>query len=142
MLSNRLIVGWCFGVLMASVASSAANSAGLDATATQLAQIAPDRASQPAAIPNTAKLSLQMSPDQAIPVGTKISFRVTTAKPGYLLLIDIDADGRMSQIFPSPEMIVQSEEAAANFLRPGDELVIPNSAARKSGFEYVITPPT
>ncbi len=83
-----------------------------------------------------------MSPGQSVGVGSKISFRVTAKKPGYLLLIDIDAQGRMSQIFPSPEMIAQSQEAAANFVKPGEELLIPNSAASKRGFEYVITPPT
>lgn len=92
-------------------------------------------------IPNSANVSLQMSPDQSVAVGTRISFRVTTKKPGYLLLVDIDANGRMSQIFPSPEMIVQSQEAAANFIKPGEELLIPNSAAKKRGFEYVMTPP-
>ena len=45
--------------------------------------------------------------------------RVTTKKPGYLLLVGIDANGNMSQIFPGPEMIVQSQEAAANFIKPG-----------------------
>ena len=92
-------------------------------------------------IPNTANVSLKMSPDRSVSVGTKISFRVKTKKPGYLLLVDIDANGNMSQIFPSPEMIVQSQEAAANFIRPGEELLIPNSAAKKRGFEYIITPP-
>jgi len=68
--------------------------------------------------------------------------RVTTKKPGYLLLVGIDANGNMSQIFPSPEMIVQSQEAAANFIKPGEELLIPNSAAKKRGSEYVMTSPT
>jgi hypothetical protein len=58
--------------------------------------------------------------------------RVTTKKPGYLLLVDIDANGNMSQIFPGPEMIVQSQEAAANFIKPGEELLIPNSATATS----------
>jgi hypothetical protein len=68
--------------------------------------------------------------------------RVTTKKPGYLLLVGIDANGNMSRIFPSPEMIVQSQDAASNFIKPGEELLIPNSEARKRGFDYVITPPT
>ena len=106
------------------------------------AQNAPDRTTPAAAnIPNAANVSLQMLPDQSPGVGTKISFRVTTKKPGYLLLVDIDADGRMSQIFPSPELIAQSEEAAMNFIKPGEEMQLPNSVARRRGFEYVATPP-
>jgi hypothetical protein len=154
MWSNRLINGRYLGVLLTFMTGSAAQSTAIDAVAATssaitsapatmvLAQNVPDRTNEPVNIPNTAKVSLQMSPDRTVPVGSRISFRVTTRKPGYLLLVDIDADGKMSQIFPSPEMIVQSEEGAANFLRPGEELVIPNSAAQKKGFEYIITPPT
>jgi hypothetical protein len=163
MWSNRLIKGRYLGVMLAFMAGSAARCAGIDSAAVPragvrplaatssvitsapsamvVAQNASGRSNDPTNIPNAAKVSLQMTPDRNVPVGTRISFRVTTRKPGYLLLVDIDADGRMSQIFPSAEMIVQSEEGAANFLRPGEELVIPNSAAQKSGFEYVITPP-
>ncbi len=167
---NRLIAGWSLGVLMVSFGGAAAKSPGIGPTelapaaefpslasvgvlrgsspiplvpvATKVAQNASDQNKPRTNIPNTANVSLQMSPDQSISVGTKISFRVTTKKPGYLLLVDIDASGKMSQIFPSPEMIVQSQEAATNFIKPGEELLIPNSAAKKRGFEYVITPPT
>jgi len=164
---NRLIVGSCLGVLAASVGGAAARlprlyPAGLRlelscceslavpparpvrpaAGAVRLAQIAADRHETPP-MPNPADLSLQMIPDQSvIGVGTRISFRVRTRKPGYLMLVDIDANGRMSQIFPTPEMIVQSPEGAANFVKRGEELSIPNAAAQKRGFEFVTTPPT
>jgi Domain of unknown function (DUF4384) len=110
--------------------------------AVRVAQDASNRNNAAVNIPNTANVSLQMSPDKSVSVGTRISFRVTTRKPGYLMLVDIDADGNMSQIFPSPEMIVQSPEAATNVVKPGEALLIPNSAAKRSGFDYVITPPT
>lgn len=167
MLPNRLIAGWCLGVLAVSIEGAAAKSSAIDPTklvraelasfesfsastpspislvsrATRVAQNAPDRNNVMADIPNTANVSLQMSPDQSVSIGTKISFRVTTKKAGYLLLVDIDAGGKMSQIFPSPEMIAQSQEAATNFIKPDGELLIPNSEAKKRGFEYVITPP-
>ena len=167
MLPNRSIVGWCLGILVVSIEAAGAKSPSIGPTkfvraelpsfeflaastpspirltsrAIRIAQNASDRNNVLPNIPNTANVSLQMSPDQSVGVGTKISFRVTTKKPGYLLLVDIDANGRMSQIFPSPEMIVQSQEAATNFIKPGEELLIPNSAAQKRGFEYVITPP-
>jgi hypothetical protein len=167
MLPSRLVVGWCIGVLAAPIAGAAARSSG-DAPARLLcaepisfessaaltpstisfvsraitiAQNAPDRNNVLPNIPNTANVSLQMSPDQSVGIGTKISFRVTTKKPGYLLLVDIDANGKMSQIFPSPEMIAQSQVASANFIKPGEEFLIPNSEAKRRGFEYVMTPP-
>lgn len=156
-------MGRHLGVVLGLITGSAAQCAGIDSVALPragfrsvattssaippvhpaitVAQNASGRSNDAIEIPNTAKVSLQMNPDRTVTVGTRISFRVTAGKPGYLLLVDIDANGKMSQIFPSPEMIVQSEEGSANFLRPGEELVIPNSAAQKSGFEYVITPP-
>lgn len=127
-MSSRLIAGWCIAVLTVPIGGFAAKAS--------------DQSDAPANVPNTANVSLQMAPDRSVSVGTTISFRVTTKKPGYLLLVDIDANGKMSQIFPSPEMIAQAREAAANFIKPGEELIIPNSAAKKHGFEYVITPPT
>lgn len=167
MLPSRLIVTWCLGVLMVPIAGGAAKSSAMDparsaraerpsfeafsatipspisfaSRAVRVAQDASGRNNVMTDSPNPANVSLQMSPDQSVNVGTKISFRVTTKKPGYLLLVDIDAGGKMSQIFPSPEMIVQSQEAATNFIKPGVELLIPNSEAKKRGFEYVITPP-
>jgi hypothetical protein len=168
MLPNRLIFGWYLSVLAVSIGGAVAKPSGIGPTeflpaefpsfeflavstsspmplvppAMRVAQNASGRNNAVDSIPNPANVSLQMSPDRSVSVGTKISFRVTTRKPGYLLLVDIDANGKMSQIFPSPEMIVQSQEAATNFIKRGEELLIPNSAAKKSGFEYVITPPT
>jgi hypothetical protein len=156
-------LGCCLGVLVLSAGSAVAGSSPAAATritaagipplepaakhpfpfvpsVVMVAQNASDRASLPAELPNAANLSLQMTPDSA-EIGTKVSFRITTKKPGYLLLVDIDAFGRMTQIFPNPEMIVQSQEAATNFIKPGEEMLIPNSTAKKLGFEYVMAPP-
>jgi Domain of unknown function (DUF4384) len=144
----RVLIQFHLSILTLSTAC-AANASWLSSL-TRTAQNTPDRGTQYATgapntaainIPNPANVSLQMFPDQTAGVGTKISFRVTTKKPGYVLLVDIDANGRMSQIFPSPELIAESEEAAMNFLKPGEEMLLPNAIARKRGFEYVATPP-
>ena len=164
MLPNRLIAGWCLGVLAASSAPATAGSSGsapandlpaasfASVTAVRLlptvpgpavmkvAQNAPARTDQ-GDLPNIAGVSLQISPGPSVGVGTRMSFRVSARKAGYVLLLDIDANGKMAQIFPTAEMIVQSQDAATNLVRPGEDLVIPNSAATKRGFEYVITPP-
>jgi len=157
------MLGCCLGMLVLSAGSATAGSSQAAATRIAVAGIPPlepaaklpfpsvpslvmvaqnasDRASVPAELPNAANLSLQMTPDSA-EIGTKVSFRITTKKPGYLLLVDIDAFGRMTQIFPNPEMLVQSQEAATNFIKPGEEMLIPNSTAKKLGFEYVMAPP-
>ena len=147
MLPNRMIVGCCLGMVAVSTGGAVAKSSrSLPGppipAAMKGAQSASDRNNALGNIPNTASVSLRMSPGPFVSVGTKVSFRVTTRKPGYLLLVDIDANGTISQIFPSPEMIVQSQEAAANAIKPGEELLIPNAAAKQRGFDYVITPPT
>jgi len=38
-------------------------------------------------------------------------------------------------------LLHESQEAAMNFLKPGEEMLLPNAVARKRGFEYVATPP-
>jgi hypothetical protein len=91
---------------------------------------------------NAASVSLQMLPDQTVGVGSKVSFGVTARKAGYLVLVDVDAEGRMSQIFPTPELLAQSGGRDINFVKPGEEFVVPTPAARQRGFEYVIAPPT
>ncbi|WP_456679103.1 DUF4384 domain-containing protein [Bradyrhizobium sp. LM6.9] len=87
-------------------------------------------------------MSLQILPSQTVNVGGKVSFGVTARKPGYLILVDVDAEGRMSQIFPTPELLAQSNERDINLVKPGVEFVVPAPAARQRGFEYVVAPPT
>ncbi|MBR0694748.1 DUF4384 domain-containing protein [Bradyrhizobium lablabi] len=91
---------------------------------------------------NAASVSLKMLPDLTVGVGSKVSFGVTARKAGYLVLVDVDAEGRMSQIFPTPELLAQSNERDINYVRPGVEFVVPTPVARQRGFEYVISPPT
>jgi hypothetical protein len=91
---------------------------------------------------NIASVSLEILPGQTVNVGSKVSFGVTVRKAGYLILVDVDAEGRMSQIFPTSELLAQSEERDINLVRPGVEFVVPTPAARQRGFEYVVAPPT
>lgn len=125
-------------------------AAGLVAAMPALA-MSPLRPSEPASLLwrvqsapslNAANLSLKMVPDKAVSVGSKVSFRVTARKAGYVVLVDVDAEGRMTQIFPTPELLTQTGEKDINAVRPGEELQIPTAAARERGFEYVVTPPT
>ena len=91
---------------------------------------------------NSASVSLEIRPSQTVNVGGKVSFGVTARKPGYLILVDVDAEGRMSQIFPTPELLAQSGGRDINLVKPGVEFVVPTPAARQRGFEYVVAPPT
>jgi len=86
-------------------------------------------------------VSLEILPSQTAKLGGKVSFGVIARKPGYLILVDVDAEGRMSQIFPTPELLGQSDGRDLNFVKPGVKFVVPTPAARQRGFEYVVAPP-
>ena len=152
MLPNRLILGWCLGVLVVSIGGAAvAMPSGIGPTeflpvefpsfesfavstsspiplvppAMRVTQNASDRNSALASIPNTANVSLQMSPNQSVSVGTKISFRVTTKKPGYLVLVDIDANeaDRRSLAHACSEFSVQRQIEIASIGQSGQRVV-------------------
>ena len=71
---------------------------------------------------NSANVSLEILPGPTVEVGGKVSFGVTSRKKGYLILVDVDAEGRMSQIFPTPELLEQSNERDINLVKPGVQL--------------------
>lgn len=91
---------------------------------------------------NAASVSLEVLPSRTVNVGDRVSFGVTARKPGYLILVDVDVEGRMTQIFPTPELLAQSNLRDINLVKPGVEFVVPTPAARQRGFEYVVAPPT
>ncbi|MBR0843365.1 DUF4384 domain-containing protein [Bradyrhizobium liaoningense] len=129
-------------VLAGSGAASAAPlpSASLHVSTTNAPWLWPVQAARGQT--NAANVSLQVLPSQTVNVGGKISFGVTARKPGYLILVDVDAEGRMSQIFPTPELLAQSDGRDINLVKPGVEFVVPTPASRQRGFEYVVAPPT
>ncbi|WP_461355397.1 DUF4384 domain-containing protein [Bradyrhizobium sp. USDA 4454] len=90
---------------------------------------------------NAASVSLEILPGPTVSIGGKISFGVTTRKLGYLMLVDVDPDGRMSQIFPTVELLAQSDGRDVNLVKPGVQFVVPTPAAQQRGFEYVVAPP-
>jgi hypothetical protein len=95
-------------------------------------------------VSNTAELSIELLPGIDVAVGTRVSFRVTSKKSGYLILVDVDADGKLTQIFPVPNNVVgaRTRRANSNHIAPGKPLVIPSSSDNLAGIEYVAAPPT
>jgi hypothetical protein len=95
-------------------------------------------------IVNTAELSLELLPGLDVAVGTKVSFRVTTKKAGYLILVDVDANGNLTQIYPYPGKMTADRPVPPdfNYIRPGKPLQIPPPGGKASGVEYVASPPS
>jgi hypothetical protein len=92
---------------------------------------------------NPAELSLDVLPGLDVPVGTKVSFRVTAKKPGYLILVDVDSSGKLSQLYPAPNALTgeRAVKPNGNYVKPGKPLYIPSPGDGYSGIEYVVSPP-
>jgi hypothetical protein len=89
-------------------------------------------------VENAAELSLELVPGPEVTVGTKMAFRVRAKKSGYLVLVDIDPTGKLTQIYPNPQALAGQNRAKSNFIKAGRTVVIPDLM---SGMEYVATPP-
>jgi hypothetical protein len=94
-------------------------------------------------IPNSAGLAMQILPGPNIAAGSQVSFQVSSKKAGYLILVDVEATGKLVQIYPNPMslMIPGGARVSSNFLRPGKIFRIPDRENLYSGFEFVASPP-
>ena len=95
-------------------------------------------------IPNLAGLSMQILPGLDIVAGSQVSFEISSKKAGYLILVDVDATGKLVQIYPNPMSLMgpSGVREQSNYLRPGKALQIPDRQSRYSGFEFIASPPT
>jgi hypothetical protein len=91
---------------------------------------------------NAAGVSVEMSPDSEIAAGTSVSFRVSTRREGYLLLLDVDANGKLTQIYPNPQWYVTAPggRQRSNLVKPGKPMLVPDPADQ-AGFAFVASPP-
>ena len=94
-------------------------------------------------IPNSAGLSMQILPGADIAAGSPVSFAVSSKKPGYLIVLDVDAAGKIVQIFPNPMalLVPKGVRENANYLRAGKQMQIPDRDNPYAGFEFVASPP-
>jgi hypothetical protein len=87
---------------------------------------------------------MQILPGPDIALGSEVAFQVSSNKPGYLILVDVDADGKLAQIYPNP-MSLKAPSArvreSANYLRPGKPRRIPDRLNAYSGFDFIASPP-
>jgi hypothetical protein len=90
-----------------------------------------------AKVENSAGVSVDLVPSLEVPVGSKIGFRVATKKAGYLILLDVDASGKLMQIFPNPTAATRGLRDAANLIKPGRRLTIPQLGTPYGAYEFV-----
>ncbi len=77
---------------------------------------------------NPAGLELAIVPNGLLHLGTRVAFTVSTQRSGYLILVDINASGTLTQIFPNMLSLSRTggNVAAANLIKPGVPLTVPN----------------
>ncbi|HSV24597.1 MAG TPA: DUF4384 domain-containing protein [Xanthobacteraceae bacterium] len=90
-----------------------------------------------AKVENPAGVSVDLIPTLEVSAGSKIGFRISTKKIGYLVLVDVDANGKLTQIFPNPTAATRGVREAANLIKPGRPLTIPQIGTPYAGFEFV-----
>jgi hypothetical protein len=92
---------------------------------------------------NAAGVVLEILPRTELQVGEKIALRVATRKQGYLVLVDVDATGKLTQIYPNRRSLLLAEggQETANLVKPGRAITIPEIGDPYAGFEFVASPP-
>lgn len=92
---------------------------------------------------NPSGLRLDILPNASLRLGTRIAFKVSTQRPGYLVLVDVNAEGRLTQIYPNVMSLSRSSRnvAEANLIKPDAPVTIPNPKNPLARFIFTADPP-
>ncbi len=90
---------------------------------------------------NDVDLTLDMSPVSEASLGAKLSFRVRAGKKGYVILVDVDSSGKVSQIFPNflSLALAESRSVETNQIPAKTVVTIPQAGSKT--YEFVASPP-
>jgi hypothetical protein len=102
----------------------------------------PDNADPDAKTNNSAGLNIEVLPITDVQAGEKMAFRISTRKAGFLVLVDVDSQGKLAQIYPNMLTLSDSKgiDSRANFITPQIPVTVPVAGA-KANFEFVAAPP-
>lgn len=92
---------------------------------------------------NDAGVAVDMLPGTAVSIGDKVAMRVSTKKSGYLILVDIDAAGKLTQLYPNKRSmgLKPTAKSGDNRLDPARPVVVPDARNPYIGFEYQVEGP-
>ncbi|RUM03823.1 trypsin-like serine protease [Rhizobium chutanense] len=92
---------------------------------------------------NDAGVAVDMLPGTSVGIGDKVAMRVSTKKPGYLILVDIDASGKLTQLYPNKRSmgLKPTAKSGDNRLDPARPVVVPDARNPYIGFEYQVEGP-
>jgi len=88
-------------------------------------------------VENPAGVSVDLIPALEVFAGSKIGFRIATKKSGYLILLGVDANGTLTQIFPNPTAAARGARDMPNLVKSGRPLTIPQPGTPYAGFGFV-----
>jgi hypothetical protein len=91
---------------------------------------------------NPAGVSIAVLPQRRFSLGDKMTFQITTKRSGFLVVLDVDATGKLSQIYPSELTLVGKAgvDARANLITPAHPAILPE-AAGDAAYEFVASAP-
>ena len=91
---------------------------------------------------NGAGLQIEILPGTTVRTGDQMTFRISTQRTGFLILVDVDSQGKLAQIYPNMVTLANPKgiDDKANFINPASSVTLPGPDGR-GGFEFVATPP-
>ena len=81
-------------------------------------------------------IQLRIEPGSKLKLGTEIDIVVASDRDGYLVVLDIDAAGKLVQIFPNKESL---RVGVSSRIRAGESVSLPGKGV---GFRFRTVPPT
>ena len=104
---------------------------------------ASDAADADPALENPAGVTIAFKEGDDLSVGQRVSYVVTTERPGYLTVLDATPDGKLTQIYPNAMSLRSpgSPTLASTLIHPGKPVVIPDYRNVYRGFDVQITEP-
>ena len=97
---------------------------------------------RPIKVQNPAGVELAVLPDVELVPGTRVSLRIATKQQGYLIVVDVDPTGKLTQIYPNRHSLqVRDSRETLNLIKPGQPITIPNRDNPFAGFEFVASLP-
>lgn len=92
---------------------------------------------------NDAGVSVDVLPGTQLKVGDRIAMRVSSRKPGYLILVDIDAGGKLTQLYPNKRSmgLKSTAKSGDNRLDPSRPVTVPDIRNPYLGFQYQVEGP-
>ncbi len=91
---------------------------------------------------NPYGVKLEILPGEEVLVGAEMAVRVSVEKSGYLVVVDVDSGGRLTQIYPNTQSLADKggQLEKANFLTKGKSRLVPDPK-EKSSFQFVAAEP-